>query len=61
MNNDLLNILTKQADRMMNKAGVVDYKAMQALAAFYGTTHEERQAVLWEIGSSYPCKLGEPV
>jgi|TARA_B110000908_G_scaffold12299_1_gene14276 hypothetical protein len=61
MNNSLLNILTKQADRMMTKAGVVDYKAMEALAAFHGTNLEEREAVLWEIGSSYPCKVGEPV
>jgi len=65
MNNLLLNIVTEQAERMMSRKGVVDYKAIEALVAFHGTMRsanaEEKAAVLWEIGSSYPCKVGEPV
>jgi len=65
MKNVLLNIVTEQAERMMSRKGVVDYKAIEALVAFHGTMRsanaEEKAAVLWEIGSGYPCKVGEPV
>ena len=61
----LLSIVTEQADRMMSRKGVVDYKAIEALVAFHGTMRsvsaQEKAEVLWEIGSSYPCKVGEPV